>query len=559
MSRSLSVSQGKGLGRAQARLSAVLEALELHCGERLCPAADRKGSLAALGPDWGRAAADPAIERDWIDGVDLASGRAMPVPRSLVSLDMTGPAPDLPPTSDGMGAGGTRDEARLAGLCELIEREAHARWQARSPSERAATRVMLDSIDDPQASHLIDRIATAGCVVAIHDLSAAFGVAAFLCILREKGPADARRIAPTAGSGCHPDRAVALKRAILEAAQTRVTALAGAREDLSQAHYDDAAGLDLALALDELLAGPSRRSFVDTPDARHADPAAALAALVERLPGPVASIDFAVPVAGVAVVRMIAPWQRGPAIARGPRMALPEAPRGGAGRPLLFVGPTAPALLADPPPGIVIHPPARCGDIAAAVRTRPSAIGLVDGVFGEAPSVWHKELLFAIQAGIPVFGAASLGAIRAAELDAFGMIGVGTVYDAYATGRIARDDAVLVDHAPRALGCRPLGIALVDLCSTLRRSGLAPAITRRLLLAACRLPVPDRNWPTILARAGIDDPALTQRLIHATVSIKLADTQALVRILQAAPPAVVPIAPVPVTRFVAAFSPAPPA
>ncbi|MFS0735787.1 YcaO-like family protein [Sphingomonas sp. 1P06PA] len=552
MSRSLSVSQGKGLNRAQARLSAVLEALELHCGER-CPPGDRTGTLTALGADWGRQGSDPHRIRDWIDGIDLLSGRRIPVPRSLVLLDMTGPAGDLDGCSDGMGAGGTRDEARLAGLCELIEREAHARWQARPRAERAATRLIPDTIDDPTAAQLIAMCTAAGCLPTIHDLSDEFGTAAFLCVLREAGSSDARRIAPAGGSGCHPDRSFALRRAILEAAQTRVTALAGAREDLSQAHYDDAGQLDLALAVEDALAGPPQRSFGTVPHASYTTAAQAIDALLRHLPGPVAAIDFAPPVAGVAVTRLIAPWQQVPRIARGPRAEPIDAASTG-GR-LIFVGPSAPALLAAPPPGIVTRPPARCGDVAAAIAGGASAIGLVDGVFGDAPSVWHKELLFAIEAGVPVLGAASLGAIRAAELRRFGMIGIGAVFEAYEAGRIARDDAVLVDHAPPALGCRPLSLALVDICATLRSITWPIGLARKLIRAAAALPVPERTWPAILSAVGVDDIALKARIAASAISVKQRDTAALVKAMMSDPMPAARIAPVPVTRFVAQFSP----
>ena len=73
-----------------------------------------------------------------------------------------------------------------------------------------------------------------------------------------------------------------------------------------------------------------------------------------------------------------------------------------------------------------------------AVRAhRPRAIGLIDGVFLDVPAVWHRELLWALSEGVHVFGAASMGALRAAELAPFGMRGVGTIFAAIGrdTGR----------------------------------------------------------------------------------------------------------------------------
>ncbi|HCU97270.1 MAG TPA: hypothetical protein DHU96_33000, partial [Actinobacteria bacterium] len=95
------------------------------------------------------------------------------------------------------------------------------------------------------------------------------------------------------------------------------------------------------------------------------------------------------------------------------------------GTPVVFAGPSlgeahARAAL----PGAVILPPARCGDVLSVLRLRPAAIVLIDGLYDTTPAPWHKELLWALEARVPVVGAASMGALRAAELDRFGMIGV---------------------------------------------------------------------------------------------------------------------------------------
>ena len=78
--------------------------------------------------------------------------------------------------------------------------------------------------------------------------------------------------------------------------------------------------------------------------------------------------------------------------------------------------------------------PARCGDVLRARRLSPRAIALVDGLFASTPATWHKEILLALDDGIAVFGASSMGALRAAELAPFGMIGVGAIFEAYRDG-----------------------------------------------------------------------------------------------------------------------------
>jgi hypothetical protein len=112
-------------------------------------------------------------------------------------------------------------------------------------------------------------------------------------------------------------------------------------------------------------------------------------------------------------------------------------------------------------------PPAGHGDVLRAALRRPRVIALVDGVFERVPAVWHKEILFALSEGVHVYGAASMGALRAAELDSFGMHGVGEVYRAYAEGVLEDDDEVAVAHADAEHGFRALSDSMVDVRATL--------------------------------------------------------------------------------------------
>ena len=74
-------------------------------------------------------------------------------------------------------------------------------------------------------------------------------------------------------------------------------------------------------------------------------------------------------------------------------------------------------------------PPAARGDVYRASLSKPTAIGIIDGYFQGVLSVWHKEILWAISQGIHVFGSSSMGALRAAELQAYGMVGVGRIFE----------------------------------------------------------------------------------------------------------------------------------
>jgi hypothetical protein len=90
------------------------------------------------------------------------------------------------------------------------------------------------------------------------------------------------------------------------------------------------------------------------------------------------------------------------------------------------------------------RPPIKRGDVKAALNDNPDIIGIVDGVFHQQPAVSHREILDALKKGITVVGGASMGALRASELDDFGMIGIGYVYNQYKNGLIESDDDVAI-------------------------------------------------------------------------------------------------------------------
>ena len=127
----------------------------------------------------------------------------------------------------------------------------------------------------------------------------------------------------------------------------------------------------------------------------------------------------------------------------------------------LFVGPS---LARDPPDlsGLSVHPPARQGDIYRATLAGASAIAIIDGVFGDTPSIWHKEILHALSVGVRVIGGASLGALQAAECAPFGMLAVGDIARDYLSGRRQDDADVCLAHCPEELGFLPLSEPLVD-------------------------------------------------------------------------------------------------
>jgi len=207
-------------------------------------------------------------------------------------------------------------------------------------------------------------------------------------------------------------------------------------------------------------------------------------------------------------------------------------------RPVVFLGPSATrdafARLADAD----IWPPAAHGDIYRAVTGGARVIGLVDGVFDSVRSVWHKEILWALDQGVALLGASSMGALRAAELAPLGMQGVGWVFDAFASGRLEDDDEVALIHAPARLGFRPLSEAMVNVRRTAEQAAaegvITPGGSEALVIAAKAQFYPDRDWPKILHEARLrpdDRQAFERWLPSGRIDIKAEDALALARAL----------------------------
>lgn len=222
-----------------------------------------------------------------------------------------------------------------------------------------------------------------------------------------------------------------------------------------------------------------------------------------------------------------------------------------ADRITVFSGPSLPGWQAASP--FVRLPPAGAGDMLALVEGPAHTLVLIDGVFDLRPAVWHKEVLLLLSRGFRVIGAASMGALRAAELASFGMIGCGAIYRAYARGHLTADDEVAVTHAPDALGARPLSLALVDVRASLvvarRRGAIDTATARRIAAAAAAIHYKDRTWPAVIAAA--ERPDLGETILRHAFSLKTRDAEdafVLAASLSGQPPA--RCAAPPITTFV---------
>jgi hypothetical protein len=132
------------------------------------------------------------------------------------------------------------------------------------------------------------------------------------------------------------------------------------------------------------------------------------------------------------------------------------------------------------------YPPVRMGDVYRLLTCGARLIVIIDGVFHAATPVWQREIVAAIDSGIAVVGASSMGALRAAELEPFGMTGIGVIAEWYRTGFIEGDDEVALEHANEEHGFRAFSEPLVNLRWNLARAadaGVISAAERDRLIA----------------------------------------------------------------------------
>ncbi|MDC0713182.1 TfuA-like protein [Stigmatella sp. ncwal1] len=209
---------------------------------------------------------------------------------------------------------------------------------------------------------------------------------------------------------------------------------------------------------------------------------------------------------------------------------------------VVFTGPTLSAEEARKELDALYLPPVAQGEVYRAALERPWAIGIIDGYFERVPSVWHKEILWAMSQGIHVFGSASMGALRAAELAAFGMEGVGAIYEDFQRGTLQDDDEVAVTQGTEEEGHRALSEAMVDIRATLRRAEeeavISSPVGTRLERIAKSLFFAERVYPRILAaatREGLPEEELAafrEWVFHGRVNLKRADALAMLRVMR---------------------------
>jgi ribosomal protein S12 methylthiotransferase accessory factor len=327
-SRSVAVSQGKGATLAAAKVSALMEAIELWHAEHIvrpmifaayCDLPEHPAAVDVERlPRTAGGRYSPSLRMHWIDGLDLMTGRAVLVPYELVHADYTHPVPPghgcFASSTNGLASGGHLLEAICYGICEVIERDAISIWYQREAEFRARSRIDPSTIDGAAARTLWEALERAGLEVATWDATSDVGVATFHCLIVDRSGAQGHI---GVGSGSHPDRNEALARALSEAAQTRLNYITGVRDDLSFDEYLPRGRQAKARAGAALLAlGPPARDFAAVPTRTFPTFRDDLDWLLQRLAAvsvrEVAVVDLTREASDVAVVRVVIPGLEAP-------------------------------------------------------------------------------------------------------------------------------------------------------------------------------------------------------------------------------------------------------
>lgn len=209
---------------------------------------------------------------------------------------------------------------------------------------------------------------------------------------------------------------------------------------------------------------------------------------------------------------------------------------------VVFLGPTLSVEVARTVCNALYLPPAKQGDIlSAVVNFKPNMIGLIDGEFFQSLSVWHKEIMFVMKHGVKVFGASSMGALRAAELCDFGMIGVGEIFSKYYSEELLDDDEVALQYADQNNNYRAFSLPLVNIRATLQRlvenSIISDNVVIDIIKVAKNLYFPDRTANAIFLQQYHDNytkeylDAIKLDFINNYIDLKQIDAMQLLQVM----------------------------
>ena len=248
-SKSVAVSQGKGISKDYARVSALMESIEIWHAENLeCPiyygdaqTLQKQFRIVETGnlPKTPREGYSESVKTLWVTGLELYSDEKVLLPYEMVHADYTRPIPPgqgyFPASTNGLASGNSDLEAVCHAICEVIERDALSLWHFTGPQRRLSKRIDPESVEDPDCKSLLQKLGDAGLNFLLWDITSNISIPCMLCTIVNSENSNEHI---GLGSGCHPSSSIALRRAITEAAQTRLNYVSGARDDLLMSEYE---------------------------------------------------------------------------------------------------------------------------------------------------------------------------------------------------------------------------------------------------------------------------------------------------------------------------------
>jgi ribosomal protein S12 methylthiotransferase accessory factor len=330
-SRSIAVAQGKGLDLVAAKVSGIMESLENFHAERVrrplvlasweeMRARGRTLDLNAL-PRLAGSVLDPRAPFLWTEGHEILGRTSIWIPFELVHTAYTLPLPTASGAfqlnDSGVASGNHPIEATSHAICELVERDAVTLWTYSPRQQQQIRKVNVRTVDDEGCQSVLDKFASAGIRAGVWDVTTDTAISTFVCMIADDPSTQhARPLASATGSGSHPSRNIALLRALTEAAQTRLTIIAGSRDDLSIATYSRGQDQTIASeALDMITATGGGRRFSDGPSyagaSFHEDVAWELEQLRAINVEQIAVVDLTLPEFQIPVVRVVIPGLEG--------------------------------------------------------------------------------------------------------------------------------------------------------------------------------------------------------------------------------------------------------
>jgi YcaO-like protein with predicted kinase domain len=329
-SRSIAVAQGKGLDLTAAKVSGLMESIENYHAENIrsplllgtWQEMRERGACLDLArmPRSAGSALGPHTRMLWLAGHEIFDRTPLWLPFELVHADYRLPLPTCSGafvlSDSGIASGNDPLEATSHAICELVERDALTLFRYEDQPQQAARRLLLDSVDDAACRSVLELYARADVQVAVWDVTSDIGIPTFFCTILDREHGQWRSLGPASGSGTHPCREVALLRALTEAAQARLTVIAGSRDDIGMITYrrgEDRAVLDDAARLLGSVAGGRRFDEVPTHSAEtlHDDVSWELGQLRAAGIAQVAVVDLTLPQFGISVVRVVIPGLEG--------------------------------------------------------------------------------------------------------------------------------------------------------------------------------------------------------------------------------------------------------